>query len=106
MLAAAYAQIGKPYVYGAAGPRGFDCSGLVQVAYARAGLRLPHQTGGLLRVGRRVGRGELLPGDLVFPSSGHVGIYVGGGRMIHAPKPGDHVKVASVYAFMTARRVL
>jgi cell wall-associated NlpC family hydrolase len=102
----AKAQVGKPYVYGAAGPGSYDCSGLTMRAYEQVGISLGHYTGEQLQRGRPVGRGELRPGDLVFPSSEHVGIYIGDGMMIHAPKPGDHVKVGSVYAFYTARRLL
>jgi cell wall-associated NlpC family hydrolase len=106
VLAYAKAQQGKPYVWAAAGPNGFDCSGLVVASYARAGIKLPHQTGGLIGRGRSVSRAQLQPGDLVFPSSGHVGIYLGGGMMIHAPHPGDHVRIAKVYAFYAGRRII
>ncbi len=106
VLAYARAQLGKPYVWAAAGPGGFDCSGLVMASFARIGVKLPHQTGGLIGRGRAVTRGQLQPGDLVFTSSGHVGIYIGNNQMIHAPKPGDHVKVATVYAFYAGRRIL
>jgi cell wall-associated NlpC family hydrolase len=106
VLAYAKAQLGKPYVWAAAGPNGFDCSGLVMASYARAGIKLPHQTGGLIGRGRSVSRAQLQPGDLVFPSSGHVGIYLGDGMMIHAPHPGDHVRIAKVYAFYAGRRII
>jgi len=106
VLAYAKAQLGKPYVWAAAGPNGFDCSGLVVASYARAGIKLPHQTGGLIGRGRSVSRAQLQPGDLVFPSSGHVGIYLGDGMMIHAPHPGDHVRIAKVYAFYAGRRII
>lgn len=99
-------QVGKPYKFASAGPDSFDCSGLALAAYATVGIRLPHQTGGIITLGKPVPRSELAAGDLVFPSSGHVGIYIGGGQMVHAPKPGDRVKVADVYAFLTARRLL
>ncbi|MDG6109718.1 C40 family peptidase [Dactylosporangium aurantiacum] len=101
----ALAQVGKGYGFGSVGPDRFDCSGLVAAAYRRAGITLPHQTGALARVGRPVGRGELRPGDLVFPSTGHVGIYIGGGRMVHASTERDGVKISPVYAFRFARRV-
>ncbi|MGI5177556.1 C40 family peptidase [Dactylosporangium sp. CA-152071] len=106
VLAYARAQLGKPYVWAAAGPNSFDCSGLVVASYARAGIKLPHQTGGLIGRGRSVSRAQLQPGDLVFPSSGHVGIYLGDGMMIHAPHPGDHVRIAKVYAFYAGRRII
>ncbi|MEV4137065.1 C40 family peptidase [Dactylosporangium sp. NPDC049742] len=101
----ALAQVGKGYGFGSAGPDRFDCSGLVAAAFQRIGISLPHQTGGLARVGRPVGRGELRPGDLVFPASGHVGIYVGGGRMVHASTERGGVKLSPIYAFSFARRV-
>lgn len=103
-VAYALAQVGKPYRWAAAGPGSYDCSGLVMMSYRQVGVSLPHQTGGIIRVGQPVARGQLQAGDLVFPSSGHVGIYLGGGQMVHAPKPGDHVKVSPVYAFWAARR--
>ncbi|MFF5226944.1 C40 family peptidase [Dactylosporangium sp. NPDC000521] len=101
----ALAQVGKGYGFGSAGPDRFDCSGLVAAAFRRIGISLPHQTGGLARVGRPVGRGELRPGDLVFPASGHVGIYVGGGRIVHASTERGGVKLSPIYAFSFARRV-
>ena len=100
------AQVGKGYSFGSTGPDRYDCSGLVVAAYRLLGLRLPRSTGGLASQGRAVSRAELQPGDLVFPSSGHVGIYIGGGRMVHASTERDGVKVSSIYAFAFARRVL
>jgi cell wall-associated NlpC family hydrolase len=102
----ALAQVGKPYRWASDGPGSYDCSGLVKASFARVGLNLPHQTGQLVSRGRRVSRSALLPGDIVFPGSGHVGIYLGRGKMVHAPKPGDHVKVSTMYDFWTARRLL
>ncbi|MFC4996411.1 C40 family peptidase [Dactylosporangium cerinum] len=101
----ALAQVGKGYGYGSVGPDRFDCSGLVAAAYRRVGISLPHQTGALAAVGRSVGRGELRPGDLVFPAAGHVGIYIGGGRMVHASTERGGVKISPIYAFSFARRV-
>ncbi|MER6403300.1 NlpC/P60 family protein [Streptomyces viridosporus] len=94
----AYRKIGSPYVWGAAGPNAFDCSGLVQAAYRSAGVSLPRTTYAQIGAGRRVSRAELLPGDLVFFYSGisHVGLYVGDGRMIHAPNPSAPVRLAPV----------
>lgn len=106
MVAFALRQVGKPYVFAADGPDSYDCSGLAKAAYAAVGVSIPHQTGGIVKLGRPVSRSDLAPGDLVFPSSGHVAIYVGGGNMVHAPHPGDHVRVAAIYAFWTARRLL
>lgn len=106
VVAYARRQVGKPYSYGAAGPGSYDCSGLTMRAYEQVGIRLGHYTGSQMGAGRRVGRGELRPGDLVFPSSEHVGIYVGGDRIIHAPQPGDRVKTSRLWSFYTARRLL
>ncbi|MFD5334757.1 C40 family peptidase [Streptomyces hawaiiensis] len=95
-VAYAYQKLGSPYVWGATGPNAFDCSGLVQAAYRAAGVALPRTTYSQIAAGRRVSRSELLPGDLVFFYAGisHVGIYVGNGRMIHAPNPSAPVRVA------------
>ncbi|MFE2939686.1 NlpC/P60 family protein [Streptomyces sp. NPDC059255] len=97
-VAFAYGAIGKPYVWGATGPGSFDCSGLTQAAWHAAGVALPRTTYTQINTGRRVARSELAPGDLVFFYSGisHVGIYVGGGQMIHAPRPGTAVRLAPV----------
>ncbi|MYU14300.1 NlpC/P60 family protein, partial [Streptomyces sp. SID8361] len=94
----AYAALGKPYVWGATGPHGYDCSGLTQAAWRAAGVSLPRTTYTQINAGRRVTRDQLAPGDLVFFYSGvsHVGLYIGGGRMIHAPRPGAPVRMASV----------
>jgi cell wall-associated NlpC family hydrolase len=85
---------GIPYRWGGASPRaGFDCSGLVQYVYAKVGIRLPHYAAGQYGHGRRVSRDSLRPGDLVFFSGlGHVGIYAGGGKFIHAPRSGTTVR--------------
>ncbi|MFF8969632.1 NlpC/P60 family protein [Streptomyces sp. NPDC014995] len=92
----AYSKLGSPYVWGATGPNAFDCSGLVLAAYRSAGVSLPRTTYAQIDAGRRVSRSELLPGDLVFFYSGitHVGIYVGDGKMVHAPNPSAPVRVA------------
>ncbi len=94
----AYGKLGSPYVWGATGPDAFDCSGLVQAAYRAAGISLPRTTYAQINAGRRVSRSELRPGDLVFFYSGisHVGIYVGNGRMIHAPNPSAPVRLAPI----------
>ena len=99
------AQVGKGYRFGSTGPDRFDCSGLVVAAYRRIGVNLPRSTGALAGRGRAVGRNELRPGDLVFPSEGHVGIYIGGGRIVHASTERGGVKVSNIYAFRYARRV-
>jgi peptidoglycan DL-endopeptidase CwlO len=94
----ALAQLGEPYVWAAAGPNSFDCSGLVQFAYAAAGMTLPHSSAIQATMGRAVTRAELQPGDLVafYSPVSHIGIYVGNGQMVHAPTSGDVVKVASI----------
>ncbi|MEU6812146.1 C40 family peptidase [Streptomyces sp. NPDC046831] len=93
-VAAARSALGRPYVWGANGPSGFDCSGLVQWAYARAGVQLPRTSQEQRHAGRRIPLSEARPGDLVVYRSdaGHVGMYVGGGRVIHAPHPGAPVR--------------
>jgi peptidoglycan DL-endopeptidase CwlO len=93
----AYAQLGKPYIYGSAGPGGFDCSGLVKAAWARAGKSLPHNAAMQWNAMAHVSASQLQPGDAVFYRSlAHVGIYIGNGKVIHAPTPGDVVSVAPV----------
>ncbi|MEO3886604.1 C40 family peptidase [Nonomuraea sp. B5E05] len=88
----------KPYVWGAEGPGSYDCSGLVMAAYQRVGISLPHYTGNQWTAGRHISRDEMRPGDLVFFYSDlhHVGIYLGGGMMVHAPRTGDVVRIASI----------
>ncbi|MDN3353052.1 C40 family peptidase [Actinomadura sp. DC4] len=90
----AYRQIGKPYQWGGAGPRTYDCSGLVMAAWRQAGLRLPHRADLQHRmIHRKVGLNHLRPGDLVFFSGDHhVGIYVGRRRFLHAPHTGARVQ--------------
>ncbi|TQK52381.1 cell wall-associated NlpC family hydrolase [Streptomyces sp. SLBN-118] len=99
VLAFARAQIGKPYVWGASGPSSYDCSGLTQAAWKAAGVDLPRTTWDQVNVGTRVATKDLLPGDLVFfyDDISHVGIYIGDGMMIHAPKPGTNVREESIY---------
>ncbi|MHC5703426.1 C40 family peptidase [Streptomyces tirandamycinicus] len=97
-VAYAYGALGKPYVWGATGPSAFDCSGLTQAAWRSAGVALPRTTYTQINAGQRVSRSQLAPGDLVFFYSGvsHVGLYIGGGRMIHAPRPGAPVRIAPI----------
>ncbi|MFD5148224.1 NlpC/P60 family protein [Streptomyces sp. NPDC058401] len=97
-VAFAYGAIGKPYVWGATGPGSYDCSGLTQAAWRAAGVSLPRTTYTQINAGQRVSRDALAPGDLVFFYSGvtHVGMYIGNGQMIHAPRPGSTVRVAPV----------
>ncbi|WP_455432793.1 C40 family peptidase [Streptosporangium soli] len=88
----------KPYVWGAEGPNGFDCSGLVMWAYQQVGISLPHYTGDQWTAGTHIPREEMRPGDLVFFYNDlhHVGIYVGGGMMVHAPQTGDVIHIAPI----------
>ncbi|MGW2177386.1 NlpC/P60 family protein [Streptomyces sp. NPDC001732] len=97
-VAFAYGAIGKPYVWGATGPSSFDCSGLTQAAWRSAGLSLPRTTYTQINTGQRVSRSQLAPGDLVFFYSGisHVGLYIGNGQMIHAPRTGSTVRIAPI----------
>jgi cell wall-associated NlpC family hydrolase len=108
-LRLAAAQLGKAYRWGAMGPRNFDCSGLTSFTFRQAGITLPRSSSQQARVGRPVAFGDLQPGDLVFfhrPVS-HVGIYAGGGKMIHAPQTGDVVRYSTVNrsTFSGARRL-
>ena len=99
-IAFAKAQLGKPYQYAASGPESYDCSGLTMAAWGSAGVSLPHYSGAQYSMLPKVPLDAMQPGDLVFWGSGgsqHVGIYVGGGLMIHAPHTGDVVRVAPVY---------
>ena len=107
VISEAYKHLGKPYVWGAKGPNSFDCSGFTSYVYRTAlGIEIGGTTYDQINSGIEVSYSELQPGDLVFPHSGHVGIYIGGGQMIHAPHTGDVVKVASVYKFWRARRIV
>ena len=98
-LQAALTRRGDPYVWGAAGPGSFDCSGLVVWAYEQVGITLPHFTGDLWNSGVHIPRSDLEPGDLVFfyPDISHVGIYIGDGLMIDAPDFGLTVRVEPVF---------
>jgi hypothetical protein len=99
-VSAAYSAIGTPYHFAGETPGvAFDCSGLTKWAWGRAGVSLPHQSGGQYASVPHVSRDQVQPGDLIFYYSpiGHVGIYVGGGMMIHAQNTGTTVKVATVH---------
>ncbi|TVZ93362.1 MULTISPECIES: C40 family peptidase [unclassified Streptomyces] len=98
-IAFARAQIGKPYVWGATGPGSYDCSGLTQAAWKAAGVSLPRTTYAQVDVGTTVSLADARPGDLIFfyDDISHVGIYIGNGMMIHAPKPGAYVREESIY---------
>ena len=110
VIKTALAQVGKPYVYGAMGPNGFDCSGLTAYSYAAAGISLPHSSRAQSALGVRVSRAELQPGDLIFFYSpiSHVGLYLGNGMMVHARTFGQPVAVTSVdmAGYNTAVRIV
>ena len=90
--------VGTPYRWGGESPSaGFDCSGLVRWAYLRVGVSLPHNSYALYGEGRRVSQGRLEPGDMLFfEGLGHVGLYLGRGRMVHAPQTGRRVEVVGL----------
>lgn len=92
------AQVGHPYVFGAAGPTAFDCSGLTMRAWGAAGVSLPHFASAQMSAGTPVSQSQLQPGDLVFYYSpvSHVGIYIGNGQIVDAENPSVGVKVSGV----------
>jgi len=90
-------ELGTPYRYGGMSPSGFDCSGLVAYVYGKLGVDLPHNAAAQYTYGRAVSRSQLRPGDLVFfHGLGHVGLYVGHGKIIHAPQSGRRVEIQSL----------
>lgn len=111
-------QLGKPYVWGASGPNGFDCSGFTYYVFKNgAGITLPRTSKSQATAGTKVDRKDLRAGDLVFFATGsggisHVGMYIGNGNFIHSTQPGDTVKIHSINSsyysrtFVTARRVI
>ncbi len=104
----AKSKIGAPYVWGAAGPSAFDCSGLVYWAYKQVGKSLPRTSYGMLGGGTPVSRGMLLPGDvIIYNGGGHAGIYVGNGQVVHSSTEGvpvSQVPLDSAGGFTAARR--
>ena len=98
-VAYAKAQVGKSYVYGAAGPDAFDCSGLTMMAWQQAGVSLPHNSGAQYAAGQKISESELRPGDLVFYYSpiSHVGIYIGNGQVANALNPGSGVQISGLH---------
>jgi len=97
--------IGVRYVYGGSSPRsGFDCSGLVRYVYGHFGVTLPHSSFAQFGLGRRISRSSLRPGDLVFfDGLGHVGMYIGNGRFIHAPHSGTRVRIETLAGWYGTR---
>ena len=90
-------QLGAPYRYAGMSPSGFDCSGLVAYVYGKLGVDLPHNAAAQYAYGRPVSRSELRPGDLVFfHGLGHVGLYIGRGKIIHSPQSGERVEIQSL----------
>ena len=111
VIDAAMAQVGKPYRYGSSGPSAFDCSGLTGYAYRKIGISLPRSSRAQYSgAGRRVSTGDIQPGDLVFYYSGpsHVGIYIGGGKIVHAANPRSGINVTGLHTMPLkgVRRVL
>jgi peptidoglycan DL-endopeptidase CwlO len=96
----AMAQIGKPYVYGAAGPNSFDCSGLTMAAWGAAGVGLPHSSSAQYGSGTHISASQLQPGDLVFYYSpiSHVGMYIGNGMIVNAENPSAGIRVTGLYS--------
>ncbi len=105
----AKAQLGDPYVYGASGPNAWDCSGLVMGAWGAAGVSLPHSASLQYSLSTPITAADLQPGDLVFWSSDpgdprtiyHVAIYLGHGKIIQAPRPGEDVQIDPLYYWIT-----
>ena len=113
IVAFARNQIGKPYIFGGTGNPGWDCSGLTQAALASVGVSVPHSAAAQLvsSKGKVISasvsdQSRMLPGDIIFPDyvGDHVGIYAGGGKIIHAPKPGSKVSEIPVWAIATVKR--
>jgi cell wall-associated NlpC family hydrolase len=100
-VAAAESRVGDPYVWGAAGPSEFDCSGLVMWAYEQAGVGLPHYSGAQFSDTTQVSMSDLQPGDLVFPANPgeHVAMYIGNGEIIQAPYTGADVQIVPLSSF-------
>ncbi|MEU4245677.1 C40 family peptidase [Actinoplanes sp. NPDC026619] len=103
VVAAARAQQGRPYRHGAVGPRAFDCSGLTTYAYRSVRVTLPRTANAQFHAAQPISRAAARPGDLVFWVQGghayHVGVYAGAGQVWHAPKTGDHVRLARIWSW-------
>lgn len=103
---AALSRLGRPYVWGATGPDRFDCSGLVQWAYAQAGIPLQRTTYQQIHQGVPVAPSQVQPGDLVFPHTGHVQLAIGGNLVVEAPQPGASVRISRMGPSVAIRRVV
>ncbi|MBB3600996.1 cell wall-associated NlpC family hydrolase [Mycolicibacterium sp. BK556] len=101
---AALSRLGRPYVWGATGPDRFDCSGLVQWAYAQAGVHLDRTTYDQINDGVPVSRSQVRPGDLVFPHAGHVQMAIGNGMVVEAPHAGANVQISRMGENVAIRR--
>ncbi|MBD7911291.1 C40 family peptidase [Clostridium sp. Sa3CVN1] len=100
-------HLGKPYNFGSTGPSSFDCSGFTQYVYINVvNIQIGRTTSNQINSGKEISQSDLILGDLVFTDPGHVGIYIGNGQMIHAPRTGDVVKISSVYKFWRAKRIM
>ena len=108
LISYAFKFIGRPYVFGASGPKAFDCSGYTAYVYGAYGVDLPHYTGSQFQMGQAVSKSNLLPGDLVFFNTygpiSHVGIYIGGGEFIHAASGSKNVTVSDLSESYYAKR--
>jgi len=105
-LAFAMSQIGDPYVYGGTGPNSWDCSGLVMKSWAAAGVSIPRVVGPQIAAGKAVPMDQLQPGDIVaYGDMSHDGLYIGNGRVVHAPRPGKSVEITGLGGFTRAARV-
>lgn len=109
VISVAKSKLGSPYVWGATGPSTFDCSGLMLYSFKQgAGITLPRVSKNQATAGRYVSRADLQPGDLIFWGRPvhHVALYIGNGKYIHAPQPGDYVRIANLGGYTTARRII
>ena len=109
VISVAKSKLGSPYVWGATGPASFDCSGFMVYSFKKgAGINLPRVSKHQAREGRYVSRSELRAGDLIFWGNPvhHVALYIGNGKYIHAPQPGDYVRIANLGGYTTARRII